>query len=274
MSNLSYLEPHHVVQKYLKKGSQFFYENFMRSGWFGFYEPHGEPGDKIPADACHSYNYNDKSAPINFVILNKNITGVGENAFKDRKDILLFDAGSCEGLTIEQNALKGCESLYKAALPYEIESIDKTAFYGCESLSVVEIARGKSYDGREIPRENRHLYVPLRYDVVIIGGYPYIYDQETAFENGERDVFKVQKLAVKDGKWPEPIICAEGSVSFNYMKGCHWFKIYGLGHTEETARKNLENEKAAIESAVKALAESRAISGEKICQALDLFKQK
>lgn len=275
MSEISYLEPEHIIQKYLNEGTAYFDNKVMRPGWYGFYEPEvRQVNAEIPGSTCHHYDYNKHAAPINFVILDSNIIGVGQEAFKDRKDLLVFDAKSSDGLVLEKNVFSGCINLHKISLPYEIKSIDKTALYGCHGLLWAEITRGE-FNGKEIPRERRNGFVPIKYRVLTINGFPYLFDSndvDSDMYNGKgprKDVFFVQKLVVKDGKWSKKILCARGRTSFS-----PYFNVYGLGNTEEMAKKNLKNEMDIIDTAVHALRKSKNISEKQIMQALQAFNKK
>ena len=260
MSDISYLEVIDIERKYLQHGVPYYDKGVTNPGWYGFYRPQSVQNNaKIPSHTTDGYKYKDGATGINFVILNENITHVGTEAFAEQNDLLVFDAKLSDGLTLEKNAFKNCKNLYKICLPYEVDSLDKTAFYGCDRLSVVEITAGQ-FDGRDVPRDKRHLFNPSVFNVINYGGYPYIYNIR---DNNDK-FYRVRKLATNAGQFQQPLICKRKHLSFDGVAGYPYFDVYGLGITEQIADANLAEEVELIRSAVNVLVQSKTFSPERI----------
>jgi len=260
MSDISYLEVVDIERKYLQSGVPYYDKGVTNPGWYGFYQPHSRYSNaRIPSNTTNGYKHKDGAKEINFVILNENITCVGQGAFAEQNDLLVFDAKSSDGLALEKNAFKNCKNLYKICLPYGLNSLDKTAFYGCDKLSIVEIAAGE-FDGRDVPRDKRHLFNPSVFNVINYGGYPYIYNNR---DNNDK-FYRVRKLATNVGQFQQPLICKRQHLSFSNVAGYPYFDVYGLGITEKIAEDNLAEEVKLIESAVNTFVKSKTFSPERI----------
>ena len=99
----------------------------------------------IAPNCFSSSAYRDLITDIKFP---KTIKTIGDNAFKDCKNIAKMDLSTTSLTTVGSSAFSGCTGLEELKLPDSVTEINYSAFYGCSKLAKFDFPKKLTYIGQ------------------------------------------------------------------------------------------------------------------------------